>query len=267
MRAVSLEALLAAPSESEIEFARLFGPDEPLVIFDIGACEGEDSIRFARHYPRATVFSFEPLPANAALVRHNLTAYDAASVRFFPLALSDCAGEAIFHVSSGTPPGAHADAWNYGNKSSSLLAPADTQPMHGWVEFKEQIRVPTQTLDEFCRIHGVTHIDFIQMDVQGAEKLVLAGAARMLPRIGAIWLEVAQRQHYCGQPLAGDIAQFMRAHGFRLAHASYRDPQFGEGDHLYLNVRHWRTWRHLVTRKLQRMADSLRGSFDTSSPA
>jgi FkbM family methyltransferase len=266
MRAADLTSVLASPSESELEFARIYAPNEALVIFDIGACEGEDSIRFARHYPRATVFSFEPLPANAAIVRHNLQVYGAASVRFFPIALSDRSGEATFHVSSGTPPSVTDHGWNFGNKSSSLLAPSDAAPMHGWVKFNERIAVPTQTLDEFCRAQGIDHIDFIQMDVQGAERLVLNGATEMLPRITAIWLEVACCEHYRGQPLAADMERFMRQHGFRLAHASYRDPQYGEGDHLYLNMRCYRTWRHLVIRKIQRIGGSMRrGIFGRAS--
>ena len=141
------------------------------------------------------------------------TAIELLTTELVPLALSDRAGEATFHVSSGRPPDLFAgENWNYGNKSSSLLVPAATGPMHGWIEFKEAITVRTGTLDDFCAQRGLARIDFIQMDVQGAEQLVLAGAAAMLPRITAIWLEVSAREHYRGQAL-GPAAQV----GKRLA--------------------------------------------------
>jgi FkbM family methyltransferase len=259
-----LSAYLAEPSAAEREFRRLFRPDEPLVICDIGACEGEDSVRYARAYPRARVFAFEPLPANQALVRANLARYGATNVELVPLALSDRTGEATFHVSSGRPPDLFAgENWNYGNKSSSLLAPAQPGAMHGWIEFKESITVPTGTLDAFCAQHGLGHIDFIQMDVQGAEQLVLAGAAAMLPHITAIWLEVSAREHYRGQALAADVTRFMKRHGFKLAHSVYLGDATGEGDHLYVNLRHARTWPYAATRRLRATAGRLKRTLLT----
>lgn len=249
LKPADLDAYLAQSSEAEREFRRLFDPRRPLVIFDIGACEGEDTVRYSRIYPHARIYAFEPLPANQALVRANLARYSVTRAELVPIALSDRAGEAVFHVSSGRPGTLFAgEQWNYGNKSSSLLAPAGEKPMHGWIEFKESISVPTGTLDEFCKTHALPRVDFIQMDVQGAERLVLGGATRMLPKIGAIWLEVSTLELYRGQALQDDIARFMRSHGFALAHATYRDPSTGEGDHLYLNLRRPRNWGYLAAK-------------------
>lgn len=251
VQAPDLAAYLASPSEAEREFCRLFRPEEPLVIADIGACEGEDTVRYARRFPRAQVFAFEPLPANQALVRENLARHGIANAELVPLALSDRAGEATFHVSSGRPPELFAGQdWNYGNKSSSLLAPAQAGPMHGWIEFKEAITVPTETLDGFCARRGLDRIDFIQMDVQGAEHLVLAGATTILPRITAIWLEVSTRELYRGQALDRDIRALMARHGFRLVYSTYRGDGI-EGDHLYVNLRQPRTWFYAATRRLR----------------
>ena len=262
-----ITAYLATVSDAEREFGRLFRADEPLVICDIGACEGEDSVRYARAYPHARVFAFEPLPANQELVRANFARHGATNAELVPLALSDRAGEATFHVSSGRPPDLFAgENWNYGNKSSSLLVPAATGPMHGWIEFKEAITVRTGTLDDFCAQRGLARIDFIQMDVQGAEQLVLAGATAMLPRITAIWLEVSAREHYRGQALGPAITRFMRARGFVLAHAIYLGDATGEGDHLYLNVRRPRTWFYLATRRLRRLAGRIKRALFSSPP-
>jgi FkbM family methyltransferase len=256
---VDLTAYLAQPSPAEQMFRRLFRTGDQLVICDIGACEGEDTVRYARAFPRSRVLAFEPLPANQTVIRANLARYQTANAELVPVALSDRSGEAKFHVSSGRPHELFAgENWNYGNKSSSLLAPAQPGPMHGWIDFKESITVPTTTLDAFCAARGIKRVDFIQMDVQGAELLVLQGATTMLPRLSAIWLEVATREHYRGQPLDRDLARFMRGHGFILAYKSYLGPDTGEGDHLYLNLRRARTWSYLAAATFRRALGRVR---------
>ena len=254
-----ISGYLATPTAAAIEFQRLFSARSPRVIFDIGACEGEDSIRFTRLFPLARIHAFEPLPANQALVRANFERFAAANASLECLALSDAAGEAVFHVSSGQPPNLFAgENWNYGNKSSSLLAPAKEEAMHGWIEFKEDITVPTDTIDSFCARHGIGRIDLVHMDVQGAEMMVLRGAARMLPRITGVWLEVSATELYRGQALDREIARFMRARGFTLAHAVSLGNSSGEGDHFYVNLRRLRTWPYLTAKRASSLLARLR---------
>lgn len=237
---------LANPTVPEIELMRMHRGDEALILFDIGSCEGEDSVRYARRFPRARIYAFEPLPANQRMIRANLERYGVTNAELLPFALSDRAGEATFHVSSGRPAEEFAGRdWNYGNKSSSLLSPAGAGPMHGWVEFKETITVRTETLDGFAARQGISRIDFIHMDVQGAEKLVLSGARAMLPRIGAVWLEVSDRALYAGQALRPEIQGFMRGHGFILAQEVMGQV---EGDQLYVNRRQASAWLYLAAK-------------------
>ena len=40
--------------------------------------------------------------------------------------------------------------------------------------------VPVETLDDLCERHNIPHIDFLKIDVQGAEWLVVDGASRIL---------------------------------------------------------------------------------------
>jgi FkbM family methyltransferase len=259
-----LEAYLARPTALEPILRRLLAGRPAPVIFDVGGCEGEDSIRYARFFPHARVFTFEPLPENQELIRKNLARYPVPNVELVPCALSDRRGEATFHVSSGRPPELFAgEAWNYGNKSSSLLSPAAAAPMHGWIEFKSTITVPCITLDEFCAERGLTEVDFIHLDVQGAEHLVLAGAERLLPQIGAFWLEVASQELYRGQKLRGEIESFMARHQFAFA---FGEDRGAEGDQFYVNLRKpgHRAWlashrRRVVQLRLQsRVSGGLR---------
>lgn len=237
---------LAEQTPVERELSRLFFRRERLVIFDIGACEGEDSIRYRRRFGSSRIFAFEPLPANQAIARANFARYEARDIELVPLALSDRAGHASFHVSSGRPDKKFAgEEWNYGNKSSSLLPPASKEPMHGWIRFNEEITVQTETVDGFCRSQQISAIDFIHMDVQGAEMLVLAGASAMLPSVTSIWLEVAEQPLYKGQKVRGEIESYMKRQGFTLALDLRREV---EGDQFYVNTRIPRVWSYLARR-------------------
>jgi len=248
LQPADIDGYLAQPSVPELELVRLFATDENLTFFDIGACEGEDSVRYARRFPRAKIFAFEPLPANQPLVRANLARHGVDRAELVPLALSDRAGDAVFHVSSGRPKQLFSgEDWNYGNKSSSLLPAAKDDPMLGWIEFKEKITVRTETLAAFCAGRGIGRVDFIHMDVQGAEKLVLDGAGPMLRHITAVWLEVSDAQVYAGQVLRTDIERLMRAAGFARSLEVMRDT---EGDQFYVNLRVPRVWPYLAKRRL-----------------
>src|SRR5690349_19702750 len=208
---------LAVPSEAELELSKLFGKDKAITIFDIGACEGEETIRYIRRFPNAQVFAFEPLPINQQLIRDNFRRYSVTRAELVPMALSERIGEASFYVSSGRPDYEFAGAkWNYGNKSSSLLTPVTPEPMHGWIHFPEKITVACTTLDLFCDERGIESIDFIHMDVQGAEHLVLDGAGRTLPNTTALWLEVSDQQLYRGQMIRSEMEAFLSAKGFSL---------------------------------------------------
>lgn len=246
-RRVALDDYLKQPNRALHEFSRLFKTDAAITIFDIGCCEGEDSIRFSRHFSQARVFSFEPLPDNQRICLENFALYHATRVQLVPTALCDRVGTIDFHVSSGAPKEAEPDR-NYGNKSSSLLPPKGDEPMHGWLEFKQKIIVPCSTLDKFCLDHAITGIELVHMDVQGAESLVLAGGTRILPTIGAIWLEVSAKEFYAGQKLKSEIGLQLREAGFWLLREFMRPD--GEGDQVWLNRRFARSWMRMVTATL-----------------
>lgn len=191
---------------------KLFARTKPAVVMDIGACNGYAGVHYGRMFPGTQVHAFEPVPANHALVLANAAKHPEVDLRAHRLALSDRVGTAVLHLSS-----AEGSRQSDGHRSSSLLEPGLTTEVHPWLEFKQRIEVPTDTLDAFCARAGITGIDLIHMDVQGAELMVLRGAPVMLPRVKTIWMEVERVQLYKGQPVKRDVETFMRANGFVLA--------------------------------------------------
>lgn len=228
---------------------RLLPRQAPLVIFDIGSCEGEDSIRYARLFPAARVWAVEALPANVDLIKANLARHNVDRVEIVALALDDSAGHATFHVSSGQPPSEPTDTdWDYGNKSSSLLPPDGHLEILPWVHFDNSIQVETDRLDAVAQRSGLAVIDYIHMDVQGAELRVLNGAGALLDSVRVIWMEVEAKALYKDQPLKADVEQFMESHGFEK-----RLDTVGtiSGDQLYVNTRFYGRssgWKRVLRR-------------------
>ena len=80
-----------------------FKKDEKLIIFDIGSCDGLDSIKYTRMFPSASIYAFEPLSKNVELIHSNINTYGVSSIQVVPIALSDKKGQEKFYVSSGNP--------------------------------------------------------------------------------------------------------------------------------------------------------------------
>jgi FkbM family methyltransferase len=77
--------------------------------------------------------------------------------------------------------------------------------------------VDTTTLDNFCQEEKINEIDFLQIDVQGADLDVLEGARNILSSgTLAIQIEVEFSHLYTNQPLFADVDTFLRNHDFTL---------------------------------------------------
>lgn len=190
---------------------KLFNTNDELIFFDIGACEGLSSVRYLSIFPNTNIYTFEPVPNNFKKVLKNKQKNGLENLNPFELGLSDKKGEATFYVSSGTPPNKDVPSDNstdFGNKSSSLYKPGKTKEIHPWLEFNEKIKIQTETLENFCNQQKINSIDFIHMDVQGAELIVLKGAKDMISNINSVWLEVEKVELYENQALKKDIEDF-----------------------------------------------------------
>jgi FkbM family methyltransferase len=75
-------------------------------------------------------------------------------------------------------------------------------------------QVTTVSLDHFARSANVVGIDFVKIDVQGAELEIFRGGERALKDVLAIVTEVEFEPIYVGQPLYEDVSTFLRGQGF-----------------------------------------------------
>lgn len=79
-------------------------------------------------------------------------------------------------------------------------------------EVEETLNVHCVSLDSL----KIAKIDFLKIDIQGAEKDVLRGASSTLARVLGVEVEVEFLELYQGQPLFGDVCEVMSQAGFEF---------------------------------------------------
>ena len=74
---------------------------------------------------------------------------------------------------------------------------------------KEETEIETITLDDFIIQNIIGEVDFIKIDVQGAELDVFQGGKKTLENVLKIVTEVEFVPHYINQPLFGDVCNYL----------------------------------------------------------
>jgi FkbM family methyltransferase len=153
---------------------------------EIGVHFGEDTRKFRAMHPNARIIGFEPDPRNVKIIRD--TGIDKIC-EFYPVALSDKNETRPFYMSSGkatwsSDPQHRDNDWS---SSSSLKRPTGHLEMHKWITFPGTAMVECRRLDDI----DIGTIDFMWVDVQGAEDIVFSGAANTLTRTRYVYTEYA----------------------------------------------------------------------------
>jgi len=178
-------------------------PFSPRTVIDVGANVGDWSFAAMKYLPDATVHAFEIAPATSAkLVANAGEAGDRLIVN--ACGLGDVDGEITLYY---TPESDTAS-------STVSFAMDIARPNHG-VTRVEEIKVPIITGDAYVSEHGLTHIDFLKIDVEGAELSVLNGFADAFERraIDIVQFEYGQ-VNLRTRVFLEDFYKFFSAHGF-----------------------------------------------------
>lgn len=141
---------------------RFVGPGD--VFVDVGANVGLFTVKAARLTgPAGRVVAVEPGTEAAARLRHNIALNAFGHVQVVQKAIADQVGTAtLHHIPTGNDP----QAFSLLSDGSDVAAET----------------VETTTLDHLVADCGLPRVDCIKIDVEGAEPLVIAGAAETLQR-------------------------------------------------------------------------------------
>jgi FkbM family methyltransferase len=159
--------------------------------------------------PNLTIYGFDADVEACNQANANLAARQVNwTEKHIPLALSNREGNSTLYVTKY--PGC-----------SSLYPPSEDyiKRFSGdseLIELESTIEVSTTTLDLFCQREGVKEIDFLHLDIQGAELNVIKGASQILESVLGLITEVEFTEIYSEQPLFSDVDICLRKNGFSL---------------------------------------------------
>jgi FkbM family methyltransferase len=189
---------------------------EGMVVFDVGAYIGELTLLFSRFVgEKGRVHAFEACSPNSerlmavcrAAMRHNIVINH--------VALADKEGLADLHVYDSQ----HL-SW-----CSLAERPLEKYGIHVRPERTE--KVVTMTIDAYCQKNGISQIDLLKVDVEGAEYQVLLGARKMLQdkRIRCCVFEFGQTTFDMGNN-PDDIEAYLTGLRYRLRNMVKGNPVF-----------------------------------------
>jgi FkbM family methyltransferase len=139
-------------------------------LFDAGTNDGTYSLLLTEIFPNASIHAFEPVPDTYRIAEKTLNGKPNVSLHRFGLYRENCT----------------LDIYNDSNNPNSQIS---TVYADGLVDFYattelQRLKIDVKTLDSFCEENGISNIDFIKIDVEGAELSVLQGAENMIRNNG-----------------------------------------------------------------------------------
>lgn len=170
-----------------------------MTVLDIGAHHGFYTLLASfKVGPLGRVIAFEPSPKEWKKLLWHLRLNRCKNVQVENSALGSYNGEAQLFLVDGRDTGCN-----------SLRKPNVAEPIH-------PVRVPVMRLDDYLQRHGIERVDFVKMDVEGAELEVLKGAVQLLQRRPRpVWMVEVQdiRTEPWGYQ-AAEIVRFLEAFGY-----------------------------------------------------
>ena len=168
----------------------------PRTIVDIGANFGEISLFFSCHYPESRIISVEPSPENIRIFLDNLDMqlFSTGNITLVPKALSDKPEEVKITQGLGSENSIVVSKSVNGQKASSIIS------------------VEAITLSMLCKEYGLHQIDFMKIDIEGAEPLLAADLKKLLPNIKLILVEFSEKNSLESYT---DLIYIFYSHGMR----------------------------------------------------
>jgi FkbM family methyltransferase len=150
------------------EIANAFLPNDG-IFFDLGANVGFCSFGLAPSRSIADFHLFEASPKMIDLLTKSTELLDRYSIKLNHACISDKNGETSFHVRA--------------NQSGES---------HVATEEEDGINVPNLLLDQYCREHRISQVDFAKIDLEGHEVPALKGWKAFLGKqnIKALYIEI-----------------------------------------------------------------------------
>jgi FkbM family methyltransferase len=197
------------------------------VIFEFGSRYGEDTIEFAKIYPKSKIYAFECNPKTLSICKKNTEKY--LNIKLIEKAVGDIDGTIKFYPIN---PNKTKTTWEDGNQgASSLFKASGKYPIEEYVQ--DEVEVPIVKLSTIMKEYSLSHIDILWMDIQGAELLALRGLENQLDNVYFIHTEVEFMEIYESQPLFTEIKNYLL--GYNFFFYGFTNKSEFSGDAVFIN--------------------------------
>lgn len=146
------------------------------MVLDVGSADGDKALVFLEAFPEAKVLCVEPNRAKHERFYRRVQQWN-GQVELCGVGLYNTSGEMPLSI------------YSYADASSLLPIPPYLERQGKAVTGVAPIRV--QRLDDVLRERGITHVDFMKVDVEGVEWEVLDGARESLALIDNLFVEIS----------------------------------------------------------------------------
>ncbi len=189
---------------------------QPQGVLHVGASEGQEAGAYYQLKVNRVVW-IEAIDSVYLRLKQNIRKYP--NQEAILACVSDKAEKVKFNVA------------NNGGQSSSLLEFGTHSEVHPEVKFNYQMDVNTTRIDHID--HDFTGLDFLNIDLQGAELMALEGMGKLLDQFDYAYLEVNWAKLYKGCPLIREVQEFMKSKGFQFKEAK-QSGSHGWGDAFWM---------------------------------
>jgi FkbM family methyltransferase len=169
-------------------------------VLHLGASTGQERDAYDT-YCKGLVIWVEAIPKVYLDLQQNIKSYPQQTAHNACLSNVD-GDEVVFNVS------------NNESQSSSILELGVHALIHPEVHYIEQIAMKTQRVDTLLKDVDVSTINFLNVDLQGAEHLAIEGMGDLIKNIDYALLEVNMKETYKGCMLVEELDYFMLQRGF-----------------------------------------------------
>ncbi len=193
----------------------------PSIIVEFGSYDGGDGAYYKSLFPSSRVVSVEADPLRFEVIKGYA---DKLHLEVYEGAICDTDGEVVFYpiidpnvVDCETKAGGSGSINRRTEKYKSIFT---------HLREAEPIIVTSYTLEKFCIKYEIPFIDFLHLDVEGAEHRVIKGMGDLRPKV--IWAESYLGKEYYGENAyeIGEIDYLLKLMGYTIVENNKSDSLF-----------------------------------------
>lgn len=166
------------------------------VVLDLGANIGTTALVFSELVgPGGKVYAFEPVTYN--IINKNIAENTVNNIEVVPEGVSDKKGKAKIEISDFC-------------LDSSICKREYTKDY-----YKDTKDIQLTSLDDYARERNLGRIDFIKMDIEGAEELAIRGAKEIIKKFHPKWSISSYHIDFDNEPQHKKLVTLLHEYGYR----------------------------------------------------